>query len=192
MDIDIDCKGDFIPEEIFPECTRASMVQNKKLLKHAAGVYFQNIPKDPITKLSAIPYDKAEDFGYIKIDILSLPSVLGYFQSKKEIKVLMHKEPDWKLLEKKSVVNKLFQLGNSFWLVSQLKPKSIEELADCTALIRPGKSALVKKYLQEKDKVRKVLYMAPSDGGYYFKRSHALAYAYNIILQLHLIKAGIL
>lgn len=192
MDIDIDCRSDFDPAKIFPESTRASMAQNGKLLKHAAGVYLQNIPKDPITKLSAIPYDKAEDFGYMKIDFLSLPSVLDYFQTKKEIKVLMRKEPDWNLLTQQSVVSKLFQLGKHFWLVSQVKPKSVEEIADCTALIRPGKSALVKKYLQDKDKVRKVLYMAPSDGGYYFKRSHSIAYAYNIILQLHLIKGEIL
>lgn len=192
MDIDIDCNGDFNLEEIFPEAVRASMVENKKLLKHNVGVYFQHIPKDSITGLSAIPYNKAEELGYMKLDFLHLPSVLDYFENKQEIRTLIHIEPDWRLLEKKSVVEKLFQLKNSFWLVSQIKPKNVQELADCTALIRPGKSALVKKYLQDKEKVRKVLYMQPSDGGYYFKRSHALAYSFNIILQLHLIKGKIL
>jgi DNA polymerase III alpha subunit len=192
MDIDIDCSGDFEPEKIFPNAVRASMIQKDKLLKHNAGIYFQKIPKDSITGFSAIPYKEAEDLGYMKIDFLHLPSVLDYFDSKQDIRTLMHKEPDWKLLRKESVVKKLFQLGRSFWLVSQIKPTSIEELADCTALIRPGKSTLVKKYLQDKDKVRKVLYMEPSDGGYYFKRSHSIAYSYNIVLQLHLIKSGIL
>lgn len=192
MDIDIDFRDDFAPEEIFPECIPAIQVNNGVLRKHNAGVYFQNIPVDAITGYSAIPFKEAEDLEYFKVDMLHLPSVLNYFDSKKDIRRLMRIEPDWTLLEERSVVEKLFQIGNHFDLISDIKPKNVVELADCIALIRPSKYSLAKKYKRNKEKVRKVLYMVPSDGGYHFKRSHSLAYAYNIILQLHLIKGGIL
>jgi len=191
MDIDIDTKGNFIPEDIFSKCIRASMVQNGKLLKHQAGVYFQNAPIDKITGLCAIPYDKAEDYGLIKIDFLHLPSVLDYFESKEEIRTLMHIEPDWKLLRKKSIVDILFHIRNHFDIISAIKPTSVEELSDCIALKIPSKRPLLKKYLQNRNNVLKVLYREPSDGSYYFKKGHSLAYAYNVILQLHLVKGKI-
>lgn len=192
MDIDIDFSGDFDPKDLFPQCVNASMAERGVLRKHPAGVYFQNIPIDPLTKFSAIPYKEAENIGYMKIDCLHLPSVLDYFQSKKEIRALMEIEPDWSLLKNKSAVEKLFQIRNHFDVISRIRPKSAVDLADCIALIRPGKKVLVKKYIQDKEKIRKVLYREPADGSYYFKRSHAIAYAFCIIIQLHLVKKGIL
>lgn len=191
MDVDIDIQTDFNPKEVL-NAKIASMVQDGKLLKHQAGCYLQNIPLDPITGLSAIPYKEAERLGYMKFDFLHLPSILDYFKSKKEIRHLINKEPDWSLLEHKSVVDKLFQLRNHFDIVNQIKPKSVQELADCVALIRPGKRNLLKAYRKNKENTRKVLYQEPIDGGYYYKKSHAVSYAFNIVLQLHLIKARIL
>jgi DNA polymerase III alpha subunit len=191
MDIDLDLKTDFDPLKIFPEAVRASMIKNNDLIKHNVGVYFQAIPKDKMTGLAAIPYDKAEEEGYFKIDFLHL-SLLDDFGSKQEIRDLLDIEPDWNLLQKEEVVEKLFQIRRQFTLVSKLAPKSVIELADCIALMRPGKRHLVDAYLKDKTLIREELYKKPEDGKYYFKKGHAISYALNIVLQLHLIKGGVL
>lgn len=191
MDIDIDLKTDFDPLDIFHEATRASMVKNKQLVKHNVGVYFQSIPVDSLTGLAAIPYDQAPQLGYFKFDFLHL-SLLDVFQTKDEIRELIKTDPDWSLLMRPDVVSKLFQIGKQYDLITLVKPKSIEDLADVIALMRPGKRHLVDAYLKAKQLVREELYRKPDDDKYYFKRGHAISYALNIVLQLHLIKGGIL
>lgn len=190
MDIDIDVKTSFTPKELFDNTiTHASIVENGKLKKHIVGNYFQNVPTDPITGLAAIPYDKAEQFGFIKIDILHL-SVLDIFESKKEIKALLKKEPDWSLLLNKDVVSKLFHLSNHYDILKQIKPTCVLELADTLALIRPNKLCLIDKYIKDRDNVRKQLYTKTDKSD--LRKSHAIPYALLIVLQLHLIQANII
>lgn len=190
MDIDLDFKSDFDPLDIF-DAIRASMVKDEELIKHNVGVYFQNMAIDPVTGFAAIPYEQAEEVGYFKIDFLHL-SLLDVFGSKHEIRELLKREPDWSLLMRPDIVPKLFQISKQYELVSRLAPKSVIELADCIALMRPGKRHLVGAYLKEKTLIRQELYRKPDDGKYYFKKGHAISYALNIVLQLHLIKGGIL
>lgn len=189
MDIDIDFKTDFSPKSIL-NWTRASLIRNGELGPHQCGYYPQNIPVDALTGLAAIPFDHAEEFGFTKIDFLHL-SVLNHFQSREEIEQLVEIEPNWNLLLIPSEQKKLFQLSKHGEILNDIKPKSIEELADVLALIRPGKKNLVKLYRVKKDSIRKMLY-AKDDEGYSFKKSHAIAYAMVIVLQLHLISAGLL
>lgn len=191
MDIDIDLPSTFNPKDVFPECVLASRVHQGKLVKHPCGAYFQNMPVDTITGLAAIPHEQAEALGFTKIDFLHL-SLLDVFTSKQEIRTLIAVEPDWNLLLDASCVEKLFQLKNSAELLQRTKPRSIIELADCIALIRPGKVYLQDRYVSAVDRarIRKELY-APSDRPYY-KKSHAVSYAHAIVLQMHLVKAGIL
>lgn len=192
MDIDIDFRTNFDPLEYFPNAVRASMVDKNDLRKHPAGAYLQAMPKDEITGLAAIPYKQAEEIGYFKIDFLHL-TLLDIFESKAEIRALIKKEPDWSLLEDREIVEKLFQIHRQFATVYTIKPTSIQELADTIALIRPGKKFMTQLYVTNREEVRAELYKKPDDPTkYYFKRSHALAYALNIVLQLHLIKAGII
>lgn len=190
MDIDIDFPSTFDPLTVF-DAVRASMVKNGKLSKHPVGIYFQNIPVDPLTGLSAIPYDAAEEQGYFKIDFLHL-TVLDHFETKEEIRQLSKIPPDWSLLEDRDVVGKLFQVGRHYETISKVKPKSVQDLADVIALIRPGKRSLLPAYIKDKKAVRPHLYTKPEDGSMYYKKSHAVAYALTIVLQLHLIKGGIL
>jgi DNA polymerase III alpha subunit len=190
MDIDIDFKTSFDPLDYFDEAVRASRVDRGELVKHNAGAYFQKIPKDSITGFAAIPFKEAEEMGYFKIDFLHL-ALLDDFESKDEIRQLLAIEPDWSIMEEQKNVEKLFQLGNQFDVVQTIKPKSIEDLCDCLAIFRPGKKHLLKFYKENKEFIRKELYKKP-EKGYYFKKSHSLAYAMTVILQLHLIKAGIL
>jgi len=191
MDIDIDFKPNFDPLDYF-DGVRASRVEKGELRKHPAGVYLQSIPKDPITNLAAIPFEEAEELGYFKIDFLHI-SLLDDFDSKEEIRALLAMEPDWSILDKQENVEKLFQIGRQFDVVQTIKPKSIEDLCDVVAIFRPGKKHLLRHYTTNKEFIRKELYKKPDkDNAYYFKKSHSLAYAMNIVLQMHLIKAGIL
>lgn len=191
MDIDIDVGDNEAVRKLF-NVTRASMVQNDELIPHLVGVYFQNIPIDPITKLAAVPYKQAEELGYMKIDFLNI-NLLKYFTDKKQIRGLLKKDPDWSLMQDRQVCEKLFQLHNHYDLVRKVKPKSIDDIADCIALIRPAKRHLIDQYINNPCKVRKQLYDVTSEdkkkGSY--RKSHAIAYAHNIVLQLHLIEAGI-
>ena len=183
MDIDIDFPSTFSAEKYF-KWTRASIVKNDELTPHPCGYYPQNISADPITGLSAIPYDVAEDLGYTKIDFLHL-NVYNDFSSRQEIEEYIKKEPDWNLLLVPSMQKQLFQLANHADILNAIRPRNIVELADVLALIRPGKKNLVKLYQSHKESTRRILY-AKDESGYSFKKSHALAYAYVIILQLHL------
>lgn len=187
-DIDIDTTSSFDPKSIF-NCTYASRIFNNELCKHPVGVHFQNIPVDDVTKLSAIPFDHIADYGFYKIDMLHL-SVLDIFDNKQQIKALLKKEPNWSLMLYKENVQKLFQLSKHYDLVKLLKPKSIMDIADCIALIRPGKMDLLAKYMSDKESARKLLYTKTSTSDY--KKSHAVAYAHIVVLQLHLIHAEII
>jgi DNA polymerase III alpha subunit len=102
----------------------------------------------------------------------------------------MHKPPNWKLLEDEENVGKLFQIHNHFNVISQVKPKSVQELADCITLIRPGKKHLLPAYLKNRETTRKNSLYARTADGYSFKKSHAISYAFTIVLQLHLLEAG--
>lgn len=187
-DIDLDLPTNFDPKSIF-NCTYSSRIHKDELTKHPVGVHFQNIPIDDVTKLSAIPYNEISEHGYFKIDMLHV-SVYDIFNNKEQIKTLLKKEPDWSLLYKEDNVKKLFQLGKHYEIVQVMQPKSILDIADCIAIIRPGKRILLDKYLRNKELTRKVLYTKQLDSDY--KKSHAIAYAHIVVLQLHLIKAQII
>lgn len=189
MDIDIDFPTNFDPLDYFENAVRASMVSDGELKKHTVGVYFQNIPKDKMTGLSAIPYQEAEELGYTKIDFLHL-AILDSVSSKQELRELINKEPNWDLLMIPSIVQRLFQIHKHYDVVQTVNPRSVQELADVIALIRPGKRFLLELYKENPNKVRPILY-AESEG-YYYKKSHAVSYALTIVLQLHLIEKGVL
>lgn len=188
-DVDIDISPTVDIASLFPTWRKAAVVREGKYTPHPCGVYPQSIPEDPVTKLAAIPYDDAEDIGYFKIDFLNL-TVYQKFKSRKDIEDLLKIEPDWTLLQLPSNHQKLFQLANHGELLLKLKPSTIEELADVIALIRPGKRQLVPLYAKDKGLARPIIWKKDADGGYAFKKSHALSYAHVIVLQLHLIEQG--
>ena len=131
MDVDLDTPTTFNPKDVFPTWVRASVVRDGKLTPHPVGVYPQAIPQDPLTKLSAIPYNEAETLGYLKIDFLHL-KVYDNLLSRDQIQELVKLEPNWSLLELKYSHEKLFQMSKHGELLMMLKPKNIEELAvDC-------------------------------------------------------------
>ena len=100
---------------------------------------------------------------------------------------VLNKKPDWNMLRNHKTIKQLMQLSEHAGLVRQLGPRSVEELAMTIALIRPGK-----RHLQNLgwDRIRREIWK-PDDTGYTFKKSHAIAYSLNIIVQLNMIKHGI-
>lgn len=189
-DIDIDLQTTFDPIDLFVHWTRASMVRNDRLVKHNCGVHPQQIPVDVVTGVAAIPFAEAAEAGYDKIDFLHL-NIYDHFETREEILALVDLEPDWSLLLKPEVQEQLFQLSRHGDMLDKVQPKSVQELADVLALIRPGKAGLVDAYMLNKARVRPSLYSQGKDG-YAFKKSHAVAYSLVIVLQLHLFDVGIL
>lgn len=190
MDVDLDCAASVDPLKIFERSVKASMYQNKKLLSHPCGVYLQDVPTDPISGLAAAPYEIAESLGCFKIDFLH-NRVYDNFASREDIRELLKYDPDWTLLQVPSVVSQLYQLNKQLEILQQTKPDSVITLADTLALIRPQKRFMLKKYLENPDKIRPMLYAQGEAGGYAFKKAHAIAYALVNVLQLHLIKGGL-
>jgi hypothetical protein len=185
VDIDIDLKSDFKLERVFNTAVPASTVENGVLKRHLVGAYFQTIPKDPITHLAAIPYEKAEELGYLKVDFLNL-ALLKHFEAKEEVKYYASREPKWENLRDREFVEQLFHISKHFDIVDKVKPRSILELADVLALIRPGKMVLLDKYLKNKAVVRKELYNKHQAA--HLRKSHAIAYAVNIVINMNLLE----
>lgn len=188
MDIDIDFRTDFDPLKVFKGITRASMLRDGELVPHNCGAYLQHVPTDPVTGLAAVPFKVAEDLGCFKIDFLHL-NVYDDFKSKSELRALLKVEPDWNLLQIPSVIEHLFQLSKHADILQAVKPRSIYEIADCLALIRPQKRYVLPYYLRDREAARPLLYSRENDeDAYGFKKAHAIAYAYVIALQLHVLK----
>lgn len=182
MDIDID----FINREqalaLFDH-TSASRIDNSRLVKHNTGVYFHEVPVDAISGLCQIPYDCAEEQGYFKIDFLNVGLYKGV-QDEHHIDELMNKEPLWDLLEQDDFCNLLFHVNGHGKILRTMKPKTIPQLAAVLALIRPAKRHLIGK---DWTTVMKTIWTKPEGDEYYFKMSHATAYAVGIVVQMNLI-----
>ena len=157
--------------------------QKGQPVKHNTGVYFQPIPHNPFTNIATIDYKTAEDRGYFKVDFLNV-SMYDGVRNETHLKQLLDQEPVWNLLEHEEVVTQLFHISEHHNILKKLKPTSIEELAAVLAIIRPAKRYLLDK---EWDVIRQEVWKRPVDDLYFFKRSHAIAYAAAIVVQLNLI-----
>jgi hypothetical protein len=163
--------------------TPASIIKNEKIEKHKTGVYFHAVPEHPVTGHATLDYKKAEKRGYFKIDCLNV-NIYKNVKSEQELVELMIQEPDWNMLKNQTIVDQLFHLNTHFNIVSKLEPKTIEQLAAVLAIIRPAKRYLVNAGW---DDILKEVWIKPSDGSYFFKKSHAVAYAQAIVVQMNLI-----
>ena len=162
----------------------ASIIKDDKIEKHKTGVYFHAVPTHPVTGNSTLDYKKAEDRGYFKIDCLNV-NIYKNVKSEQELVELMIQEPEWDMLKDPKVVENLFHLNGHYNIVSKLEPKNIEQLAAVLAIIRPAKRGLMYKDWTE---ILKEVWVKPTDGSYFFKKSHAIAYAQAIVVQMNLFK----
>jgi hypothetical protein len=179
-DIDIDLPDRTKLLDTLPHIA-ARIDRDDGYVKHNTGVYFQDIPFDPVTNLATIDHKLAEELGYIKIDLLN-NSVYNGVRNEQHLIELMETEPMWLLLEDAEIVAQMFHIGQHADLVTRLQPKSIPQLAMILAIIRPGKAHLQQS---DWDEIEREVWERP-DEGYFFKKSHAYAFATAIVVQMNL------
>ncbi len=181
-DIDIDFTDREQALKLFKH-VRASRDDNNKLVKHNTGVYFHEVPVNAVENVCAIPYDQAEEQGYFKIDFLNVGLYNGV-RNEEHLIQLMNTEPLWDLLEQDDFNSLLFHVNGHGGILREMQPKSVEQLAAILAMIRPAKRHLIGKTW---DEVMKEVWTKPENEEYYFKKSHATAYAMAIVVQMNLI-----
>ena len=161
----------------------ASRLDNGKLVKHNTGVYLHAVPVDAVSGLCQLPYDKAEEEKYFKIDFLNVGIYKGV-RDEEHLIHLMNQEPLWDLLQQDEFVNLLFHLNGHGDIIRKTQPTSVEQLSAVLAMIRPAK-----RYLIGKDwtTIMNEVWTRPTTEEYYFKKSHATAYAVAIVVQMNLI-----
>jgi DNA polymerase III alpha subunit len=181
-DIDID----FIDREqalkLFKH-TAASRNDGGKLVKHNTGVYMHEVPVDPVSSLCSVPYEQAEEQGLFKIDFLNV-SIYKGVRNEEHLTELLDTEPLWDLLLQEDFSNLLFHVNGHGSILREMQPTSIEQLAAVLAMIRPAKRHLIGKPWTT---VMSEVWTKPETNDYYFKKSHATAYAAAIVVQMNLI-----
>jgi hypothetical protein len=96
----------------------------------------------------------------------------------------MNKEPLWDLLEDDSFSSLLFHVNGHGEILKKMKPTTIEQLAAVLAMIRPAKRYLIGK---DWNTVLNEVWKKPESEEYFFKKSHATAYAVAVVVQMNLI-----
>ncbi len=181
VDIDMANREDFL--RLVNHTPASIKAEDGSYSKHNTGVYFQTIPTFPLEGYSSLDYEAAEEDGWFKVDILN-NSIYKGVRDEAHLSKLLDAEPMWELLQHEEIVSQLFHINNYSKVLENYKPQTVEQLAMILAIIRPGKKYLVGKSWSE---ISKNVWVKPTDGSYYFKRSHAIAYAVAICVQLNLL-----
>src|SRR5210317_911513 len=162
---------------------RASRVDDNKLVKHNTGVYMHEVPLNAVENVCAIPYNEAEDVGLFKLDFLNVSLYKG-IKNEQHLTQLMKREPLWDLLEQDDFTNLLFHVNGHGQILRKLKPTSVPQLAAVLAMIRPAKRHLTDQTWPD---IMTEVWTKPKGDEYFFKKSHATAYALAIVVQMNLI-----
>lgn len=166
--------------------TSASIVSETATKRHNTGIYVTEIPVNPITETSSIDYKKAEERGYIKLDLLN---VWVYKSVRDETHLVeLMSEPDWSLLRDRKFFEQIIHIGNH-WdrMLAMPEPiDSIPRMAMFLSVIRPGKKHLIGKPWSV---VAQEVWQETADG-YSFKRSHAIAYSHLVVVNMNLLARG--
>lgn len=185
-DIDIDFAN---RDEILSKLPHvaAGIIRDDRLVKHNTGVYFTPIPQDPIVGCAAIDHKVAEERGYIKLDFLNV-SLYSQVKSPQHLDELMSKNPPWNRLNDAAFFQQLIHIGNHMETQRKMPEPidSIPRLAMFLAIIRPAKRYLIGKPWRE---VATRIWETEADG-YQFKKSHAVAYAHLVVVNMNLIDSA--
>lgn len=159
------------------QCVRASLHRKGELFPHPSGFYFQNVDVDPITGLAGIDDELANQLGLFKIDFLNASMYEG-IENEDHLNLLLSIEPNWSLLGDRTVVEQLPHIGEYYDLINKYPIQSTEDLAVFLALIR-------RKHKWYKDKtwtqIKNTIWdRITEEEGYYFKKSHSVAYSVAI------------
>ena len=182
-DIDIDFADRDHALKFIKHIPAAIKDTNGTFKKHNTGVYCTPIPYNPVNNLSNVDYKEAEERGYFKLDFLNV-SIYKDIRDEEHLKTLMEAEPLWDLLEQDDFSSLLFHVNGHGSILRQMKPTSILQLAAVLAMIRPAKRHLIGETWTT---VMETIWTKPTDGEYYFKKAHAVAYAMAVVVQMNLI-----
>lgn len=162
----------------------ASMVYREERVGHNSGIYLQDIPVNPYDGFAVYPYEEAAQRGYFKIDML--PNyIYDGVRDEQHLIELLDREPIWELFLDKDIVDQLAHLHEHFSVLESIRPVSIMDLAVCIAIVRPGKRYLIGA---PRSKINNEIWKQTS--AYHYKKSHAVAYAASIVVQLNLLVEG--
>jgi len=191
-DVDIDFADRTLAVALFDTAVSASQVgPHRTLTRHPSGMHFQNIPVDPITGLSAFPYEDAERLGYYKLDFLS-NSVYTGVKGVDHLDAILARPVDWAWFTDPKFVGTLFHFGGRVDrnrtmadVVASYAPTSVDDLAVLIAIKLPAKRHLIGRPWPE---VRSRIWEKDPQGRPQFKKSHSFAYAYAVVVDAHLKK----
>lgn len=164
----------------------ASIIDKGKSVAHNTGIYVTDIPVDPFTKRSGIDYKDAEQRGYIKLDFLNV-GLYTQVKNEKHLCELISREPSWDKLYDPMFLRQLIHIGNHYDTLIKMPEavNSIPRLAMFLAIIRPAKRHLVGLPWTE---VSETIWTKPTDGSYYFKKSHSVGYSHLVVMNMNLLE----
>ena len=151
--------------------------------KHNTGIYVTEVPHNPVDNLSTIEHKEAEQRGYFKLDFLNV-SIYKDVRDEAHLQELLERTPEWTLLEYDEFTDLLFHVNGHGNLLRTLKPSTVEQLAAVLAIIRPAKRHLANESWET---IMKEVWTKPTDGGYYFKKAHAVSYAMAVVVHMNLL-----
>jgi len=165
--------------------TDAVIVRNGEMTRHNTGVYFTDIPHNPVSRTSTIDYREAEDRGYIKLDFLNV-GVYSQVKNEQHLEELMRREPAWDRLYEPEFCQQVIHIGNHYDTLIRMPEavNSIPRMAMFLAVMRPAKRYLIGETWST---VTKTVWDRPSDDVYYFKKAHGVAYAHLVVVHMNLL-----
>ena len=182
-DIDIDFGNRDVALSLLKH-TPASIIRDGKLIKHNSGIYVTDMPEDPFSGIASLDHKVAEDRGYTKLDFLNM-SLYTQISSESHLDELMNIDPAWDKLYDADFCSKLIHVGNHYDTLIKMPEavNTIPRMAMFLAVIRPAKRHLIGKTWKE---IGNTIW-DKTDDGYYFKKSHAVAYAHLVVVHMNLL-----
>jgi hypothetical protein len=183
-DIDIDF-GDRSRALALLDHTVASINRDEQWVAHNTGVYVTDVPRDPFSGRASLDYEAAEARGYMKLDFLNV-SLYTQIKSETHLQELIAREPEWDRLYDPEFCGKLIHIGNHYKTLIQMPEAvtSIPRMAMLLSVIRPAKRHLIGRTWAD---VARTVWDRPQDNEYYFKKSHAIAYAHLVAVNMNLL-----
>lgn len=167
------------------EHTPASINRNGAWVQHNTGVYVTDIPIDPFNGRASLDYQAAEELGYMKLDFLNV-SLYTQIKSEQHLQELIAQEPEWDRLYDQEFCSKLIHIGNHYDTLIKMPEavNTIPRMAMFLAVIRPAKRHLIGRTWRE---VAETVWEKPAEDEYFFKKSHSLAYAHLVVVNMNLL-----
>lgn len=161
----------------------AAIREGDNVRRHNSGVYVTPIPVDYRRGIANIDYREAESRGYFKLDLLNV-SIYRHVRNEIHMQELL-RPPRWELLTDRNVVERLIHIHAHYDTLQQMPEpvNSIPRMAMFLSIIRPAKRHLIGKSWSE---IAPTVWEPDSEGRYVFKKSHSVAYATLVVLNMNL------